>query len=314
MGSLVSLVKQTYPGKPRFTEKDIQDLSGKVSIHPPNLHPRKKDIDRDVLNESQVIIVTGANRGLGNEVTRILYSKNAKVYMMGRSEEKSQEAITDIKKSFPHSTGDLIYIHLDLADLSTIKMSANDFLRRESKLDVLFNNAGVGYPAKLSKTKQGYEKQLGINCVGQFALTKLLTPALTAAVGTAPAGSVCVVWVSSSAAEAVSPKNFVSSLDRIESKSIMEQYGTSKLGNFLQAIEYAARHKKDGVVSVALNPGNLETEFLNEQNGTFFSWFAHTALMYPAIYGAYTILFAGLSREVTLEKTGAYGKLTSHWT
>ena len=257
----------------------------------------------------QVMVVTGANRGLGKEVTQILYSRNAKIYMMARSEEKTQEAIASIKKTFPNSTGELVYIHVDLADLSTIKQSADEFLRRESKLDILFNSAGVGYPAKLSKTKQGYEKQLGINCVGPFALTKLLTPALVAAAKTAAPNSVRVVWVSSSAAEAVSPKNFVTNLEKVDKMSALEQYGTSKLGNYFHAVEYAARHRRDGVVSVSLNPGNLQTEFLDEQKGTFFSWFAHTALMYPAIYGAYTILFAGLSHEVTLDKSGSYGKL-----
>ena len=137
--------------------------------------------------------MTGSNTGLGKEVAQILYSKNAKVYMMARSEEKTKKAIDSIKTSEPSSSGDLIFIRLDLADLPSIKTSAEEFLRREQNLHVLFNNAGVGYPEKGSKTKQGYELQLGVNCVGTFALTKYLTPSLVATAKISPPNTVRVV-------------------------------------------------------------------------------------------------------------------------
>ncbi|EON97868.1 putative short-chain dehydrogenase protein [Phaeoacremonium minimum UCRPA7] len=120
--------------------------------------------------------------GVGKEVTQILYAKNAKVYLAARSEEKTLEAIESIKATVPNSSGELIYLRLDLADLTTIKASAQEFLEKETKLHVLFNNAGVGYPKQGSKTKQGYELQLGVNCVvapwGRFwTLTKVLVNA-----------------------------------------------------------------------------------------------------------------------------------------
>lgn len=80
---------QMFPPRPSFTEKDISDLSGKVYI------------------------VTGSNTGVGKEVTQILYSKNAKVYVATRSEERANQAITNIKQTWPQSTGSLIYQHLD---------------------------------------------------------------------------------------------------------------------------------------------------------------------------------------------------------
>ena len=37
-------------------------------------------------------------------------------------------------------------------------------------------------------------------------------------------------------------------------------------------------------------------------------WLLRRLMLYPSIYGEYTLLFAGLSEEVTLEKSGDWGK------
>lgn len=85
----------------------------------------------------QVYFVTGANSGLGKELSRMLYSKNAKVYITARSEEKANKAIQDIQMAVPKSNGTLVPLVLDLADLSTIKASAEKFLAAEPRLHVL---------------------------------------------------------------------------------------------------------------------------------------------------------------------------------
>jgi NAD(P)-dependent dehydrogenase (short-subunit alcohol dehydrogenase family) len=141
-----------------------------------------------------VFIVTGSSSGVGKELAQILYSHDAKVYIAVRSEEKATQAINDIKANFPHSEGELVFLHLDLGDLTTIKKSAEEFLGKETKLDALWNNAGVMVPPQGSKTKQGYELQLGTNNVAPFLLTKLLTPVLIKTAKTAPANSVRVIW------------------------------------------------------------------------------------------------------------------------
>jgi NAD(P)-dependent dehydrogenase (short-subunit alcohol dehydrogenase family) len=252
--------------------------------------------------------VTGANTGLGKEIAQILFSKNAKVYIMARSEEKSLKAIESIKVATPKSTGELNYLPLDLANLEAVKGSANAFLARERQLHLLFNNAGVGYPEKGSRTAQGYELQLGVNCIGTFALTKQLTPALAAAAQTAPRGSVRVVWVSSSAAEAISPKNYVENLASIEKKGAFEQYSISKLGNYFHATEFAARNKN--IVSIPINPGNLDSDFWRTQ-GAMMACILRKTLLHPPIYGAYTALFAAFSPKVTLDKSGQFGMFLS---
>ncbi|KAK7755743.1 short-chain alcohol dehydrogenase [Diatrype stigma] len=277
------LASQWFPPAPKFTGEDVSSLDGKVYL------------------------VTGANTGIGKELADILYSKNAKVYVAARSKEKAAKAIEEIKARSPQSKGELVFLHLDLADLTTIKASAEEFLSREDTLHVLFNNAGVMLPLQGSKTAQGYELQLGTNNVGTFLFTKLLAPALVATAKVAPRGSVRVVWVSSSAAEMLSPSGGVplDNLDYHNDRLASTKYGVSKAGNYFHATEFAKRYRDDGVVSVALNPGNLDSELYRSQ-APIVNSVLRLLVLYPSIYGAYTELFAGLSPDVTLEKSGEW--------
>jgi retinol dehydrogenase-12 len=105
-------------------------------------------------NIVQIFIVTGGYAGVGWQLTKILYQHNATIYVAGRSMEKGERAISEFKKAHPDSKGTLHFLKLDLADLSTIKASAEEFLSKEQRLDVLWNNAGVMWPAIGSKTAQ----------------------------------------------------------------------------------------------------------------------------------------------------------------
>jgi NAD(P)-dependent dehydrogenase (short-subunit alcohol dehydrogenase family) len=100
--------------------------------------------------------VTGASGGIGKQLATILYQHNAKVYIAARSQAKAQDAAAEIRHVNPHSTGELVYLHLDLGDLASIRSSVDEFLRKESRLHVLWNNAGVMVPPAGSKTVQGY--------------------------------------------------------------------------------------------------------------------------------------------------------------
>lgn len=100
---------------PTLTEQNLPDQSGRVCI------------------------VTGGYAGCGKELSKILYGKNATVYVAGRSEEKGKNAIEEIKKTHPSSDGRLEFLKVDLSDLNTIKGSAEEFMRREQRLDVLTN-------------------------------------------------------------------------------------------------------------------------------------------------------------------------------
>ncbi|KAH8687940.1 hypothetical protein BGZ60DRAFT_394871 [Tricladium varicosporioides] len=283
----ISFLSQCYPPKPAFTEKDLPDLSGKVYL------------------------ITGASSGLGFHLASILYSYNGTIWLAARSSSKAQTAITNIRTAHPNSKGALNFLNLDLASLPSTSRAAKEFLTREKRLDVLFNNAGVMLPAPGSKTEQGYEMQMGTNCVGPFLFTKILSPILVSTAKIAPKGSVRVVWVSSSAAEGLSPAGGVPlpfsqfSGEEYERKGGMYRYGVSKAGNYLHAAEYARRFRDSGIVSIGLNPGNLNSELYRTQ-GAITGKFLRAFVLHEPVLGAYTELFAGLSPQVTIERSGEW--------
>jgi len=156
------------------------------------------------------------------------------------------------KRGLLTSKSSLICLHLDLDDLTTIKGSAETFLRDNDRLDVLWNNAGVMLSPQGSKTKQGYEMQLGTNNVAPFLFTKLLHPILAKSAKITPADSVRVVWVSSNGAELLSPKGGVllDDMEYSDDKGACFRYGASKAGNVFHANEYAKHAQGHGIISV----------------------------------------------------------------
>ncbi|RKK15262.1 hypothetical protein BFJ65_g11802 [Fusarium oxysporum f. sp. cepae] len=210
--------------------------------------------------KGKVFLVTDASGGLGKLLVDILYRHNGKVYLAARSRSKTEEVIQEIKSAHPSSTGELHFLHLELDDLSTIKPAATRFLEKESRLDVLWNNAGVMIPPEGSKTKQGYELQYGVNNIVHFLLTLLLRPALEAAAASAPKNSVRVVWVASSAADAaLNPAVDLTNMDYHREGGAWMKYSRSKAASVIHSAEFARRTKGTGIISLALNPGNFVT-------------------------------------------------------
>jgi retinol dehydrogenase 12 len=102
----------------------------------------------------QVVIITGGYSGIGYQLTKLVYDKNAIVYIAGRRESEGLRAIEEIQTSHPNSKGRLEFLFLDLADLATVKKCAEEFLKKEKRLDVLWNNAGLMGTSKDDKSKQ----------------------------------------------------------------------------------------------------------------------------------------------------------------
>ncbi|KAJ5956781.1 hypothetical protein N7501_011060 [Penicillium viridicatum] len=287
--SLRNLRTQWFPPKPAFTEKELPSQNGRV------------------------FIVTGGNAGVGLELCKILYGSGATIYMASRSKERAEGAIQSIVKvePAPKSPGKIKFLHLDLNDLESVKGAATTFAQQESKLDVLWNNAGTG--ANLvevgAKTAQGFEAMVGMHCIATLLFTELLRPQLRAAAAApeTPHGSVRVVWTSSFLAEGASPPNGIDFTVLDEgTKDRTRNYAVSKVGTWMLGRELARRSQvdQDNIVSVVQNPGNLNA---GSYAGTpAVAMFFISPLLHEAKFGAYTELYAGLSSEITLEKNGAY--------
>ncbi|RYP10839.1 hypothetical protein DL764_000391 [Monosporascus ibericus] len=273
---------QALPPPAKLTEKNLPDQSGKV------------------------FLITGATSGLGKELATILFGANAKVWLAARSSEKATRVMNEIRSRYPDSGGELQYLHLDLDDLSTIKSSTEEFLSKEQKLHVLWNNAGVMIPPKGSKTTQGHELQLGTNAIAPFLFTKLLTPLLISTAHESASGDVRVVWLSSSMVEGFAPEGGVdmNNLDYKTERNAMQKYAVSKAGNILYSAEMARRYGGQGIVSVSLDPGNLKTDLQRHASSALRKVWGF--VLHRPIYGAYTELFAGLSPDVAERDNNAW--------
>ncbi|KAI2775664.1 short-chain dehydrogenase [Daldinia loculata] len=272
---------QVFPPKPTFIEGNVGPQNGKV------------------------FLITGGYSGIGLELAKMLYKNHGRVYIAGRSEDKARQAIDDIRAGAPASQGSLEFLHLELDDLSSIKASVESFKARESKLHVLWNNAGVSRPPVGSVSKQGIELQLATNCLGPFLFTRLLLPLIEETASTEPSGSVRVIWTSSQIVElSAPPGGFDMSELQIPSKDQLRNYIISKFGNWLLASEIAATvGRTSGVVSVALNPGSAYSNlFRHTPSLYFFAW----PLLYAPKMTAYTGLYAGLSKDISLKTNGCY--------
>ena len=247
---------------------------------------------------------------MGFELSRILYLAGGTVYMMTRNETYAMKAIDDIKTSAAASgsasaPGILKFIHLDLADLSGIAASAAAFCAAETRLDVLFNNAGVASAPLDLKTAQGLEPHFGINCIGHFLLTELLFSTLGSTARHAPANSVRIIWTSSLTVDMMAPEGGVT-IKQVTSPDNKrhEHYSASKAGNWFVASEYHHRFHDTGIVSLTQNPGNLQTNVWRTVPSMIY-WPTYP-LLGRAVDGACTNLWAGLSEEITLEDGGRY--------
>ncbi|KAI4158318.1 MAG: hypothetical protein LQ342_007554 [Letrouitia transgressa] len=292
MGAIWS---QMRPPTPQFIPQDIPSLHGKV------------------------IIVTGGNAGVGLELVKMLYPKGGcTIYIASRSTSRIAAAIEEIKSTAPappsSNPTQLKSLRLDLNDLTTIAESVKEFLAQESRLDILWNNAGIAQNPVGAVTKQGYEIHMGVNCLGPYLFTKLLTPLIVKTASSAPANSVRVIWTSSQVIENNGPAGGVSFEEQEAGKHPADRdrvYAASKVGNWFLAAELDKRVRKAGVVSITQNPGNLITKAWDPVAG----WIKF--LLWPFLFepkmGAYTELWAGLAPEITTADGGRYGIPWGRW-
>jgi NAD(P)-dependent dehydrogenase (short-subunit alcohol dehydrogenase family) len=110
------------------------------------------------------------------------------------------------------------------------------FLVKESKLHVLWNNAGVVVPPVGSKTLQGCEMQLGCNSLAHFLLGKLILPILSRTAYDAPVDSVRICWAETGAPDGVID---FSDINHEKSGSQRIKYSRSKAANILLASDFA---------------------------------------------------------------------------
>ena len=246
--------------------------------------------------KGRVVVVTGANSGLGYETSRAIAGRGAQVLMACRTASKAEDARRKILAE--HAGASVELMTLDLASLASIRRFADELAKRTQKLDVLVNNAGVmALPRR--ETEDGFEMQLGTNHFGHFALTGLVMPLLLAA----PEARVVTV---SSGAHKGGRINF----DDLHGKASYGKwmaYCQSKIANllFMYELERRLRRAKVRAISVGCHPGYAATELQGagpKMEGSAFMermmGLGNTLFSQDAAMGALPTLYAATSPDV----------------
>jgi len=200
--------------------------------------------------EGKVAVVTGANIGLGYETALGLAKKGSKVILACRDFEKGEKAMRKIVKSVPEASVEIILI--DLKNLDSVHGFAEEFLVKHDRLDFLILNAGIMAPP-FSKTRDGFESQMGVNYFSHFLLTNLLFPVIK------KTKNARIISLSS-----IAHKNGKIDFENLNSQKSYSKWGAyrqSKLACLMFAYELQRRidNKKLKITSLAAHPGLSST-------------------------------------------------------
>ncbi|EJC97839.1 NAD-binding protein [Fomitiporia mediterranea MF3/22] len=241
--------------------KDLPDLTGKVAI------------------------VTGATSGIGYAVTQGLLRKGATVYLAARNENKATATISRLQaEGLGPGNGRPVFHKAVFDDPRDAKKSAEEFLNRESRLDILVNNTSrliVPY----DRDPIGLPLSVAVNHLSPFVFTNTHLPLLKRT-ALLPDSDVRIVNVTSDAHALVSNIRLKDKDDfyfpKVVDKGLDSQrkhYGFTKLLNILWTRELARRLAasptgNDGgsnILCLSVHPGWIITEGILDFANRF-SW------------------------------------------
>ncbi|MEO5933750.1 MAG: SDR family oxidoreductase [Duganella sp.] len=262
----------------------------------------------ELLNQDltgKTFVVTGANSGIGLVTTQQLAKQGATIVMGVRRVKEGQRVAAEIRRET--ASAKLFVYQLELAELASVRAFAAEVNRNHPKLQGLVNNAGV-MKTPFGHTKDGFETQFGVNHLGHFLLTNLLTDALKAG---APSR---VVNLSSFFHELSMGRKGEIHFDDLNYHrrpfDSWEAYAQSKLANLLHARELGRRLVGTGVTAASVNPGFVRTNLM----AIPLPMWLQRLLVIPVLRlagmiepweGAQTTLHALLAPEVA-QQSGAY--------
>ena len=195
----------------------------------------------------RTVVVTGASSGIGAATAEALAAAGAVVVLAVRDVEKGKR----VAGAF---TGTTEVRRLDLEDLSSIRAFAASWT---DDIDILINNAGIMQVA-LARTADGFERQIGTNHLGHFALVNLLLPHITDR----------IITVSSNA-HARGQLDLDDLLWEERPYRSDQAYSDSKLANLVFTFELQRRLSMSGssVRAYAVHPGMVRTSLFDHATG-----------------------------------------------
>jgi NAD(P)-dependent dehydrogenase (short-subunit alcohol dehydrogenase family) len=208
----------------------------------------------------KLAIVTGSNSGLGYQTALALAGAGAETIVAARSRDKGEAAVARIRAVHPEAK--VSFEPLDLGSLAAVAAFAERIAAVHGRLDILVNNAGVMALPQRETTEDGFERQIGVNFLGHFALTGRLMPLLR---NTEDAR---VVQLSSLAHKRRGGLDF-DNLQGERAYDAWQAYSFSKLAMLMFALELDRRSRAGdwGVASMAAHPGWAKSDLIDNGMG-----------------------------------------------
>ncbi|MCM3698620.1 SDR family NAD(P)-dependent oxidoreductase [Paenibacillus macerans] len=225
----------------------------------------------------KVALITGANAGIGLELTRKLLSEGWQVAALIRSAFPADDALI----SQAANSGQLrIYQASDLSDFDSLKQALDEVKARETYIDVLFNNAGGSFP-ELRFSAQGRELHYELMTVAPYIILMELQELLK------NGRHKTVINTSSAVTNMVKPFD-PDSLDRPKTfRKLLGPYATSKLALSLWTQAAAPEFAKEGIKIRSVDPGSNNTARKSKKSGL--PWYVKPMMklfFQPPSYGA----------------------------
>jgi NAD(P)-dependent dehydrogenase (short-subunit alcohol dehydrogenase family) len=241
----------------------------------------------------KTFIITGANTGIGKITALELARRGAHVVMACRSKSKTDPVIDEIKRVTGNDKVE--YVHLDLADLASVRECAKGLLDRKLPIHGLINNGGLA--GHRGETKDGFELQFGTNHLGHYLFTRLLLDRIK------ETGTARIVNVASKSHYSAKGIDWNRVRGKTRSVTAMPEYAVSKLSNVLFTKELARRLEGTGVTTYAVHPGVVATDIWTRVPPPF-RWLIKKFMITPE-QGAESSLRCASAPELATE-TGKY--------
>ncbi|XP_018568422.1 retinol dehydrogenase 14 [Anoplophora glabripennis] len=198
--------------------------------------------------DGKVVIITGANGGIGKETATEIAKRGARVIMACRNLETGKQVRDEIAETTKNDN--VILKKLDLSSQKSIREFAEDVIRTEPRLDVLIHNAGTA-ESKFKKTEDDVEINMATNHFGPFLLTHLLIDLLKKS---APSR---IVVVASELYRLASLN--LNKINPTSSWCPAYYYYVSKYANICFTLELARRLEGTNVAANCLHPGMINS-------------------------------------------------------
>ncbi|ROW13167.1 hypothetical protein VPNG_04877 [Cytospora leucostoma] len=225
-------------------------------------------------SEKKVVLITGANTGLGYEATKALYASDVPYELIvgTRTLSKGEDAINTLKTEVPSSPSALSILQVDVSSDASLEAAVKAITEKYGRLDTLINNAGAGFDREIRdgnlSIREAFNASWDTNVSGTHVLTTLAVPLLLKS----PDPRLLFVTSGTSSLWETLPENWGNfvHLPRLNASPAkgwpkekevnpITSYRSAKTGLNMLMREWSRILKEDGVKVWAISPGFLAT-------------------------------------------------------